>query len=378
MRYVFPLRLLVIGLTGMFGLLLPAAGQNGRYEVRLVPAGADCNTRKGLVRVELRAPADNNAFRLGNASLRFDYDPRKVKKLSVKSEDAFSSAAPASDNNYAPQSLTVQEGATLATASLNLFYTGNNRGAALVGPAWTRVATLEYDIVAPSGCVGFTWHTDTQFPVTGMTEVIITTTNPFAYSQQEVAANGVFGNVDACVLPVTTAKLTGDTTIFAGGKARLKVAFAGQGPWSAKLSDSTALAASPDSLRYVEVSPAATTTYRLVSVGGACGAGTASGQATVTVQEKPAPTVALANFNVQEICAGKTLSVAFTTTGEFGPTNSFSLQLSDSTGTRFTTIASGSTSPLSAVIPANTPSHPGYRLRVTATAPATTSPLSPA
>ena len=376
MRYVSHLRFLAVVLTGLLCALQPATAQKGRYEVRLVPAGADCSTKKGQVRVQLRASSAEHVFRLGSANLRFDYNPKQVKKLVLKTEEAFSSAATPSDGNYAPQSLSVQEGSTLATASLNIFYTGNNKDAEQVGPAWISVATLEYDVVAPTGCVGFTWHTDTQFPVTGMSEVIITSTNPFVYSQQEVPAAGVFENLNECVLPVPTAKLTGDTTIVAGTKARLNISFTGQGPWTVKLSDSTTLAGITDSPRVVEVAPAKTTTYTLASVSGACGTGSGSGQAIVTVSEKPAPTLALADFTLTAICADQDLSVAFTTTGDFDASNTFSVQLSDSTGTQFTTIGSGKTSPIAVTIPANTPAHAGYRLRLVASAPAVTSALS--
>jgi hypothetical protein len=378
MRYVSLLRFLAVSLTGIFCAFLPAAAQNGRYEVRLVPAGADCGTKKGLVRVQLRAATVQNIFRLGNASLRFDFDPSKVKNLVLKTEEAFSSNAPASDGNYAPQALTVQTGSTLATASLSIFYTGTNKDARQVGPAWLSVATLEYDVAAPTGCVGFTWHTDTQFPVTGMTEVVISSATPFVFSEKEVPAAGVFTNLSECVLPLATARLSGDTTIFAGGKARLTVTFDGQGPWSFTLSDSTTVTATNDNPRYVEVAPTQTGTFTLAAVSGACGVGTGSGQAVVTVNEKPAPTLALADFTPNAVCAGQTIAVAFTTTGDFNPGNTFSVQLSDSTGTTFTTLASGTASPIAFTIPPTTPGHSGYRLRLVASSPSVTSVLSPA
>lgn len=378
MRYVSLLRFLAVGLLGAGFALLPAAAQNGRYEVRLVPAGADCGTKKGLVRLQLRAPSAQSAFRLGNASFRFDFDPRQVKNLVLKTEETFSSSAPASDVNYGPQSLLVQTGSTLATASLSVFYTGSSKDARQVSTTWLSVATLEYDVAAPTGCVGFTWHSDTQFPITGMTEVVISSASPFVFSEKDVPAAGVFTNLNECVLPLAKATLSGDTTILKGSKATLKVAFDGQGPWSFKLSDSTAVAATTDNPRYVEVAPTQTRAFTLASVSGACGTGSGSGQALVTVNEKPAPTLALTGFEAAPACPRQELTVAFTTTGDFDAGNSFSVQLSDSTGTKFTTLASGNASPIAFAIPANTLPHAGYRLRVTSSNPAVTSPLSPA
>jgi hypothetical protein len=380
MRHFTLFRSSVVGLLSLLGA--SATAQKGSYDVRFVPGpSADCG--KAQIQVQVKAHAPENTFRLGNASFRFDYDPRQVKKLTLKSQEGFSSKAPASDNNYAGQTLTVQEGVTLATASLNVLYTGNDNSARLVGTDWISVATLGFDVASADGCYAFTWHTDKIFPVTGMSEVIVLSPDPYGYTLQEVPSGQVFGNTQQCLTTFASAKLTGDTTLVSGGTATLKISFTGNGPWSFVLSDDTSVPNTTDNPRLVTVTPTQTTTYSLKSMAGACGAGTVSGQAVVTVKEKPTPpptppTIAISGFSAQELCAGQSVPVAFTTTGDFGVGNTFSVQLSDSTGAVFTTLVSGATSPLTALIPANTPVRSGYRLRVIASTPATTSPLSPA
>ncbi len=382
MRYFSFLRLPIVCLLSVLWGFAPASAQKGSYDVRLVPGLVECG--KAQVLLQVKAHSDATTFLLGNASFRFDFDPRQVKKLTLKSQDAFSSKAPASNSNYAPQSLTVQEGPTLATASLSVFYTGNDSDAKQVGSDWLTVATLGFEVAASDGCYGFTWHTDQMFPVTGMSEVVISSPDPFAYTLKEVPAGGVFGNTQQCLTTFASAKISGDTTINAGGAAKLKVSFTGNGPWAFVLSDNTSVPSTTDNPKFIAVSPTQTTTYTLQSMTGACGTGSVNGQVVVTVKALPTPpppvlpTIVLSNFTTQEICAGQPLTVAFTTTGDFGTGNAFSVQLSDSTGTNFKTLVSGATSPLTATVPTNTPAYNGYRLRIIASTPATTSPLSSA
>ncbi len=87
-----------------------------------------------------------------------------------------------------------------------------------------------------------------------------------------------------------TATLSGDTTILAGGTAKLKLTFSGSGPWSVKLSDSTALSNTSDNPKFLLVQPSQTTTYSLVRGTNACGTGTVSGSATIQIKiDEPAP-----------------------------------------------------------------------------------------
>ena len=71
------------------------------------------------------------------------------------------------------------------------------------------------------------------------------------------------------------------------------------------------------------------------------------------------------------VCNGDGFTVSFTTTGTFGANNTFSVQLSDATGSfaNPTVIGSGSGTPIACVMPATTPSG-NYKIRVVASDPA--------
>jgi len=73
------------------------------------------------------------------------------------------------------------------------------------------------------------------------------------------------------------------------------------------------------------------------------------------------------------VCNGDGFTVSFNTTGTFGPNNTFSVQLSDATGSfaNPTVIGSGGGTPIACVMPATTPSG-NYRIRVVASNPAGT------
>lgn len=69
-------------------------------------------------------------------------------------------------------------------------------------------------------------------------------------------------------------------------------------------------------------------------------------------------------------CNGDGFTVSFTTTGTFGPNNTFSVQLSDATGSfaNPTVIGSGGGTPIACLMPATTPSG-NYKIRVVASDP---------
>ncbi|GAB3749204.1 hypothetical protein GCM10028817_08860 [Spirosoma pomorum] len=117
----------------------------------------------------------------------------------------------------------------------------------------------------------------------------------------------------------------------------------------------------------VQVSPTQTTSYSLVSVSNSCGTGRAMGMVTVTVNAASEKTVTATNVSSDLLCSNTTMAVEYETTGTFSTSNTFTVQLSDSTGANFKTLTTtGSSSPLRAIIPANLPSSAGYRIRVVA------------
>lgn len=119
------------------------------------------------------------------------------------------------------------------------------------------------------------------------------------------------------------------------------------------------------------VQPTQTTTYQLTSVSNTCGIGQVSGSATITVNPPADRQIntrdVLLRSGSSGLCAGDTVQVSFESQGLFSATNRFTVQLSDSTGTRFADLSTvGTASPLRALVPASLPRGSFYRVRVVA------------
>jgi hypothetical protein len=87
----------------------------------------------------------------------------------------------------------------------------------------------------------------------------------------------------------------------------------------------------------------------------------------------PAVSVTTSPVAGSPFCGTKTFSLGYTSSGTFDVGNTFTVQLSDATGSFASpvTIGTGSTSPIACVIPDATVSGSGYLVRVVASAPAT-------
>ncbi|WP_375559861.1 M43 family zinc metalloprotease [Bernardetia sp. OM2101] len=95
---------------------------------------------------------------------------------------------------------------------------------------------------------------------------------------------------------------------------------------------------------------------------------------SITIQSAAVPTITLGTLGTS-FCSGSTISVPFTTTGTFVGGNTFTAELSDATGNFGTITATQTgTSPISLTAP--TTAGTGYKVRVRASNPATTSNLS--
>lgn len=177
------------------GLLLAGQvlGQQARYEARLSSRRVDCAARTLEVALEIRASDAASSFRMGNGNFRFTYDPGVLKSPVIARQHNFSAAAETPDANYAPQSLNGSaERPGAGIVSVNVIYAGGDKSAALVGPEWMPVATLAFELVDPQAATETTLrlHDDKTFPVSGLDEVVIASTQPFDYDSREVA--GVF------------------------------------------------------------------------------------------------------------------------------------------------------------------------------------------
>ena len=98
------------------------------------------------------------------------------------------------------------------------------------------------------------------------------------------------GNATAKIVPSNafaikqraTAVLSGDTTLEFGKKTNLTLRFLGTAPWTYALSDNTTASVNTTPVS-ITVNPELTTTYTLKSVSNACGNGTVSGSAKVSI-----------------------------------------------------------------------------------------------
>jgi uncharacterized repeat protein (TIGR01451 family) len=209
-------KVLAATLTCLMVLLfaMPSIAQTatpkGKFDVRIKLKSSDCIAKKVTLQVQVKAHDATSTFKLGDANFRFDYDPAIVINPKNISQENFSNAAPASDTNYGAQTLTGSKLSTdgkMGIVSLNVLYSGSNAGAKLVDVNYITVACIQFDIVKGDGCVNFKWHNDnptTDFPVTGMNEIIEVTADPYDYNNPVVPAGGVFESYNVCLNTLCT------------------------------------------------------------------------------------------------------------------------------------------------------------------------------
>lgn len=183
------------------------------------------------------------------------------------------------------------------------FTNGNAFRAELVSQADT---TKKYDISSGNA----------QSPITATLSGTLASGQYYVRVKGSNPDVGVTGTNSPTILTVRSkpsATLTGTQTIAEGTPANLTIALGGDGPWTISYADSVRSfsAAATASPATVEVRPSRSTTYQLTSVTNACGVGTVSGKATVSV------VVALGiedhsldpQVNVYPIPTGSTLTV---------------------------------------------------------------------
>ncbi|MBO0932619.1 DUF11 domain-containing protein [Fibrella aquatilis] len=183
----------------LLSLLLPVAAlfaQTGAYDVRFTQKSIDCAAGKVVIRVEVKARDANSTFLMGDANFRFTYPSQVLTSPRLVLQENFSSLAPASQPAYAPQDIAnaSTEGPTVGRVVLNTVYNGN-AGAVRVGTNWVGVSCIEFTLRQLTTCFDLRW--DTTFPSTGMNEVIVTGTQPYAYQLADVAANN-YQNLNSC------------------------------------------------------------------------------------------------------------------------------------------------------------------------------------
>lgn len=124
----------------------------------------------------------------------------------------------------------------------------------------------------------------------------------------------------------TTATISGSTTINEGESTNLTISFTGQGPWTYSITGGTSQTTSNNPV-IIAVLPIITTTYSITSISNpACGEGSSSGSATITVNPVPLRLISCFPFN-GNANDGKglnngTVNGASLTTDRFGNANS--------------------------------------------------------
>ena len=153
-----------------------------------------------------------------------------------------------------------------------------------------------------------------------------------------------------------------------GLKVPLKLTFTGSAPYSYTISGGyTGTSLSNDTT--IAVLPRGNTTYQVTGVTNGCGIGLPGNPATAVVTVR-IPTVATSALTNATLCAGTSLTVPFTTTGQFNPGNTFRFELVSvaDTSQKYDIPASASTSPVTATLPLTIPSGQ-YSVRVKALNP---------
>lgn len=157
-------------------------------------------------------------------------------------------------------------------------------------------------------------------------------------------------------------------TVNLGLKVPLRLTFTGSAPYSYTIAGGySGTSLSNDTT--ITVLPRGNTTYQVTTVTNGCGIGLPGNPATALVTVR-VPTVATGALTSLTLCAGTSVSVPFTTTGQFNPGNTFQLELVSAADTskKYGLPATANGSPLTATLPLTIPGGP-YAVRVRALNP---------
>jgi hypothetical protein len=153
-----------------------------------------------------------------------------------------------------------------------------------------------------------------------------------------------------------------------GLRVPLRLTFTGSAPYSYTISGGYS-GTSRTNDTTISVLPRGNTTYQVTAVTNGCGIGLPGNPATADVTVR-IPTVSTGPLQSATLCAGTSLTVPFTTTGEFNPGNSFRFELVSlaDTSKKYDIPATAGSSPITATIPLSTPGGQ-YAVRVKALNP---------
>ncbi len=147
----------------------------------------------------------------------------------------------------------------------------------------------------------------------------------------------------ALVAPVTSVNL--------GQRANLQLKFTSAAPYSYTITGGYS-GTTYQADTTISVLPRGNTTYQVVTVSNSCGVGLPGNPATATITVR-VPTVTTSVFTSSTLCAGTSLTVPFTTTGDFNQGNAFGIELVSvaDTSRKYATPATSAASPVTAPVP---------------------------
>ncbi|GAB3687515.1 hypothetical protein GCM10027592_01140 [Spirosoma flavus] len=160
--------------------------------------------------------------------------------------------------------------------------------------------------------------------------------------------------------PPTLSLRAQNTTVNLGEKATLELKFTGTGPYSYTISDGyTGICRRSDTT--IAVIPRGNTTYQVAGVSNGCGLGLPGNPATASVSVR-VPTVSTSALTSTTLCAGTSIEVPFTTTGQFTQDNRFKIELASTADTskKYSVSATALRSPIAGSLPDSIPSGQYY------------------
>ncbi|GAB4007483.1 hypothetical protein GCM10028808_11370 [Spirosoma migulaei] len=175
----------------------------------------------------------------------------------------------------------------------------------------------------------------------------------------QIGTNGCYSpraTIKAIVTsPPTLALVAPVSTVNLGQKAPLQLKFTSSGPYSYTLTggySGTSLKADTT----ISVLPRGNTIYQVITVSNGCGIGLPGSPATAQVNVI-VPTVSTSSLSTTTLCSGTSLTVPFTTTGQFNSGNAFRMELVSTADTskKYAVSATATSSPVTGSLPLTLP-----------------------
>lgn len=186
--------------------------------------------------------------------------------------------------------LTVQPPPRLITklASVTAVCTGSAIALMATPENTTKAVGWQYDVLLSDASGSFTTERLIgSGTLTSLSATIPTSLEPGSGYRLQVRPRGIpYAQLVASdgftVKPKPTATLAGSTTVLQGNPVSLTLTFTGDGPWKGTLSDGTSFS-STSTPTVLTVQPGKSTVYTVAGIENSCGAGSSSGEASITV-----------------------------------------------------------------------------------------------